>query len=152
MKKRLGILLLGAAILAICGWLAVSGYQGKTERVLYERWQAAMLPEAERLVGLYAAFDESGSGNDLEALIQAYDSAYENTKNIFEGGGMINLMYIAGWLRKDYPVWQKQAFLLALDEQNRWLYQGLMEEQPVWMLQKYQKEYENSIADILFAY
>lgn len=153
MNKKVRFAVLLVAVLLVCGWLVVSWYQGKEEeRQLYENWKNAMLPEVQQLVRLYAAFEESGSENDLEALIRAYDAAYENTKNIFEGGGMINLAHIAGWLRKDYPVWQKQAFLLALDEQNQWLYQGLQANQPVWMLEKYRDAYSINLRDILDTY
>lgn len=152
MKKKVRFAVLIAAVLLVCGWLVVSCYQGKEERQLYENWKNAMLPEVQQLVRLYAAFEESGSENDLEALARAYDSAYENTKNIFEGGGMIDLTYIAGWLRKDYPVWRKQAMLLELDVQNQWLYQGLQEKQPAWMLKRYRSEYNSGLRDILDTY
>ncbi len=153
MKKKVRLAVLIAAVLLVCGWLVVFWYQGKEEeRQLYENWKNAMLPKVQQLVRLYAAFEESGSEDDLEALIRAYDSAYENTKNIFEGGGMINLTYIAGWLQRDYPVWQKQAMLLELDVQNQWLYQGLQEKQPAWMLKRYRSEYNSGLRDILDTY
>ncbi len=151
--RKATVFFLAVAVLLVCGWLVVSWYQGKEEeRQLYENWKNAMLPEVQQLVRLYAAFEESDSENDLRALIRAYDAAYENTKNIFEGGGMINLAHIAGWLRKDYPVWQKQTFLLALDEQNQWLYQGLQEKPPAWMLKRYRSEYNSGLRDILDTY